>query len=930
MLSRIGVVLMAAALSAAIPVTAEAAALRAPSSGSPAGGSSGDTLPAFTWRAVRGAAQYEFQLAADKRFGSVVKGGSFRTRNTAATLQTSLADGTYYWRVRGIRPSDKAGRWSAVRSFDKAWSAAPNLHEPGDALSIQWPTQPLVLRWSPVPHATRYIVTVATDPSLANLVIGTATRPVETQGTVLAVPGALAPGRSYSWAVTPVDAGGFKGRRSRIGSFSWGWPTLTSGRVLDLDPAPEIFDPLLQWDTVPGAAKYEVEINPTSEFTPGSRVFAGIANGTSIAPTVPLPNNTYHWRMRALDPDGNAGEWNVGAPFKKEFDDVTPTIRNVRIRDHDSADLGATPTTTAPFFTWDPVSGATRYELQFTEFTAAGGGFCDWSRHFGDGTQSRAAFTENNAWAAGNGPPTPGRPGPVAWGAPVRHLNPFVSGRQYCMRMLAQDGAGNASEWTYVNGAKQPTDPHRMAFSYTAPALPGGTCQRLVMPEAAYRAPARGSSTPRTPFFTWDPVSGAGSYFVVVARDAEFTEVIDFAFTRLTIYAPRKPYADETTSYYWAVIPAGSPDGLCTDTIGAHSAFQKRSLPPAQIGPADGEDVPVQPLFRWSAVESAANYRFQVSSDPGFGRLVDDAVTASTAYAATKAYPVDTRLYWRVRANALNWSTTRSFRRRLPSPSLIEGNPTGGETIPVLGWNPVHGAVSYEMHVDQADGIQRNFTMRSTRFTPTLFYGTGVWRWQVRAVFPGNAHGAYSPAQEYVRRLNAPAALRVALSRRRMVFSWPANSAAAHYRLDLSDNDSFATTLDTVTTPLTSWAPLLTKPGYMNGGRLWWRLAVMDGGKNRGAYTTGIVALPRGMTVKTQGSPRRRRRGTLTVTVRDMKGRPVRKALVTATGAGAKARKRTGKKGVVRLRIRPRSRGRVTVRVKRRGFRDAQAKVRVR
>jgi len=163
-----------------------------------------------------------------------------------------------------------------------------------------------------------------------------------------------------------------------------------------------------------------------------------------------------------------------------------------------------------------------------------------------------------------------------------------------------------------------------------------------------------------------------------------------------------------------------------------------------------------------------------------------------------------------------------------------------------------------------------------------------------------------------------------------MVFSWAADPAAAHYRLDLSESDSFATKLDTVTTPLTSWAPLLTKPGYTNGGRLWWRLAVMDGGRNVGAYTTGIVALPRAMTVEARGSLRRRRRGTLTVTVRDAKGRPVRKALVTVSGAGAKARGRTGKRGVVRLRVRPGKRGAVLVDAKRRGFRTAQAKVRVR
>ena len=251
MLSRIGVSLAAtAALTLTVVPAAAAATLKAPATAAPAQGTVVDTVPSFTWGGVRNAAQYEFQVAADPRFGSIVSKGSFRTRNTAATLQNSLADGTYFWRVRAIGATDKAGRWSRTRTFEKSWTTQPQLMEPADALSIRWPTLPLVLRWSAVPHATKYHVTIATDPSLANPVIGTPTKPVETQGTVFALPGAIAPG-SYYWAVTPVDAGNFKGRRSRVGSFSWGWPSSTTGRVLDLDPAPEVFDPLLQWDPCP-------------------------------------------------------------------------------------------------------------------------------------------------------------------------------------------------------------------------------------------------------------------------------------------------------------------------------------------------------------------------------------------------------------------------------------------------------------------------------------------------------------------------------------------------------------------------------------------------------------------------------------------------------------------------------------------------------
>src|SRR3954452_21577929 len=139
MLRRIGVSLaVTTALVLTVVPVAAAARLRAPVARSPAPGAVVETVPSFAWRAVRGAAEYEFQVAADAGFGSVVDKGSFRTRNTAATLKTSLPNGAYFWRVRAITAGDAAGRWSRPRSFEKAWTSTPELLEPSDALTMTW------------------------------------------------------------------------------------------------------------------------------------------------------------------------------------------------------------------------------------------------------------------------------------------------------------------------------------------------------------------------------------------------------------------------------------------------------------------------------------------------------------------------------------------------------------------------------------------------------------------------------------------------------------------------------------------------------------------------------------------------------------------------------------------------------------------------
>ena len=67
------------------------------------------------------------------------------------------------------------------------------------------------------------------------------------------------------------------------------------------------------------------------------------------------------------------------------------------------------------------------------------------------------------------------------------------------------------------------------------------------------------------PYFTWGGSAG-GSWFVIVAKDPEFHNVVDYAWTQVRAYAPRDganpiTYPDETTAYYWAVLPASGFNG---------------------------------------------------------------------------------------------------------------------------------------------------------------------------------------------------------------------------------------------------------------------------------------------------------------------------------------------------------------------------------
>ena len=929
---------------------ANAAGVRVPRLSSPADDAVVEAVPAFSWSSVKGGAKYEFQLSADPDFTSLVltKGNhgqaSVQTLNTYATIDTTLSNGTYYWRARAIDKHDDAGRWSPARSFRKSWTTRPQLLGPESGLKISYPRLPLVLRWSKVPHAFKYMVEIGTDPSLGSLVGGAA---IETSGNVLAPRTTLSPG-TYYWAVTPLDSDLHKGARSAVNTFDWEWPTATGTNVSDLNADPRVFDPQFSWDPVPGAARYEVEINSSEDFAIGSKVCCNDPTiGTSLSPLKVLPNNNhYYWRMRAVDLGGNAGVWNVGTSFDKNFDNVTPTVPGLQLRDIDGSPLPAGSVTSDPLITWDPVPGASSYEVKVVPYDSVNGA-CDWT----NGSPYEAWHeikTATTAWTPLGHDWNLVVPGGVSYPNAANDGNhELFDGHQYCMKVLARSDRDSknqevVSDWTQLGALDQP------AFEYAAPTITPGPPGVLTTPAANYMLPQMGTVTPRMPYFTWDPVDGAQSYFVVVAKDSLFTDVVDVGFTQYTVYAPRatfgpKTYPDETSSYYWAVMPARNIDGSNVNTTypwqNNPRNFQKRSTPPGLLAPASGADVTTQPMFRWTPAEAAREYRLQVAQDPTFHNLLDDVTTTSTAYTSSTTYPADTSLYWRVRANdeskvGLTWSAIGSFRRRLPAPVPSPDNPTSGTTVPVLTWSPVQGATSYDFRVEQPDGVVKVIKFGSNAATFVVFAGTGVWRWQVRANFPknpiGETPGPYSPIQTFIRRIDAPPGARYVNARRQMLLSWDPVPMVKEYKVQVSPTDSFSRIIETHETENTDYAPLLALKGYTDGGTLYWRVAGLDEGKNLGGWTTRQLSLLKLMNVRASGSVRKGKRGVITVTVTDAKRRPVRKAKVRISGVARARAKRTGRKGTVKFKIRPRRKGNLVVGARKGGYQPGRAAVQVR
>jgi protein-S-isoprenylcysteine O-methyltransferase Ste14 len=953
-----GAILVALAVASLVVASGAQARLRAPVPISPTAGAPVTSLPTFAWQPVPGADQYEFQIAADAGFNAAVLGAGqdrFFTRNARATLKKTVPNGTYWWRVRAAKKGGNVSPWSRGRSIRKAWTAAAALQSPGNGAVVNYPLTPLKLSWSPVPGAAKYLVSIATDPLLGSLVGGAA---VETAATSFTRTGALAPG-TYYWGITPVDAEGNRGSPSQVWSFLWMWPSAITPHFADLVTEPEVVDPYFSWNPVPGAARYEVEVNSSRDFAPGSRVCCStLVIGSSLSPTRVFRDNTYYWRVRAFDPDGNAGIWNQGSQFVKTFDKVppvaAPSIKHMRMRDNLS-DPGTDFSTDAgyqtqvPVVRWDPVPGASSYEVEVTQFDA-GFGFCNWSSN--NRWQVDTAVTSWSPLGYGlTANPPYGNPGTVA-----RDFVNLALDQRYCVRVRARsdrDVTNNEVYGDYTELDSQ--DGTGWGFQWVGyPA--GGTCTPSCntgyLGSGDYVLPAAGSTVTQTPLITWRPLAGRASYFVIVAKDPSFTNLVDYAFTQIPAYAPRTAFApttypDETTSYYWVVLPAVQANGngaVGNPLLGAPSWFDKRSIQPSLLGPQNGSIIEGQPTFRWTPALGARHYRLQVAQDPSFGNPIDDILTDATSHTSNTTYPADTALYWRVRADdenliGLTWSATGTFQKRLPAPAPGSGNPTGGDFIPTWTWNSIIGASSYDVSVDLPNGTHRDVTgLRTAALTPILMYGTGLFHWKVRANFPkalfGSVPGPYSRTLPFTRTIGEPSGARSDASRRHVVLSWEPKAGVKRYRVQIASRQDFALTVEDVMTDNTSYAPVMTLPAYLASNPLsfYWRVAGVDEGNNVGDYTpVQQIGTARRMRLAARGKPVRGRSTAVLLTVTGSSDAPVNGATVRVSGAGIRLLSaRTNRAGRVRFTIRPKRRGTITYRATKAGYQPATLKTRVR
>ena len=142
-------------------------------------------------------------------------------------------------------------------------------------------------------------------------------------------------------------------------------PTL-QGPTDDIDAT--VQDVVLDWNPVPGAATYDLQVSTDANFLTLVENRTNIV-GTSYSPPTTLNNDQYYWRVRPVDAGGNRLDWGQVTTwhFRRNWPDQ-PVLQ-----------YPANNTTVGdPFYyQWTPVSHAGRYVVQLSTSADFGTGGCD-------------------------------------------------------------------------------------------------------------------------------------------------------------------------------------------------------------------------------------------------------------------------------------------------------------------------------------------------------------------------------------------------------------------------------------------------------------------------------------------------------------------------------------------------------------------------
>jgi hypothetical protein len=306
----------------------------------------------FEWNSVLGADEYMIEVATDNLFNNDVINDIVLTSGGPTEVYTSTNLSyytTYYWRVTAM--STATGNTS-LKSETWQFLTVP------ETLTLMAPVNGLiastllpVFAWNPVYLGTEYRLEVSTNPYFSPLAID-----VTVTNTSYATETELNYNTTYYWRVMSTD--------QPDGSWSeiWMFTTILEPPTLSTPENGETEVPYTSteftWEPVFGADNYNIVIALDPDFL--NIVTNDYTPSTSFIVLGSTPFTQYFWKVAAQNIDGNFSDFSETWSFT--------TMMNPPVL--------LTPENYSQFvpvfthFTWEPVAGATSYQIEVATNTS--------------------------------------------------------------------------------------------------------------------------------------------------------------------------------------------------------------------------------------------------------------------------------------------------------------------------------------------------------------------------------------------------------------------------------------------------------------------------------------------------------------------------------------------------------------------------------
>ena len=302
-----------------------------------------NTFASLHWGSVDGADYYVIEWRLPGGTFSELQGGPFT--NTFADLTGLQPSTTYEWRVKAHCNTGNWSDWSSVTSFTTLGNSCGI---PFFRYTLPITDSTATFNWSPVNGAQNYTVQIRLPNGAWQDVPGSPTTATSITAT------GLVPNTQYEWRMqVNCNNGAYSPWLSAI-VFTTGTssgcvsPGSLSSDSLTLTSA------ILNWDSVPGAETYSVEIRllPSGAWNP---VSGSPVDTNTILVDGLTPFTAYEWRVRANCTGGLHSFWSLAVQFVTTDQPPCPSPLNL------AAD---SITETTAILHWSPADSAQVYQVQ--------------------------------------------------------------------------------------------------------------------------------------------------------------------------------------------------------------------------------------------------------------------------------------------------------------------------------------------------------------------------------------------------------------------------------------------------------------------------------------------------------------------------------------------------------------------------------------